>query len=170
VNVCRQPPTFWEGRLWRCHRHLWGATGDERGEGDADGAPVAIGNPTGKQEPGRSTDILSSGRGAGVGWSEAQTVRAFDRSCGLAQLVSQLEKLSGAGTHLPRRRLSCAASVVEMWRRLVSRSRDGSMDRRLVSWVVVVVILAVTVARWRVRRGGYGEHIPQLVELVEYPR
>src|SRR5215212_7624020 len=94
VKVCRQPPTFGEERLWRRHRHLWGATGDERGEGDADGAPVTIGNPAGEQEPGRFTDILSSGRGARVGWSEAQTVHAFDRSCGLAQLVSQLEKLS----------------------------------------------------------------------------
>jgi hypothetical protein len=38
VKVCRQPPTLWKGRLWRSHRHLWGAAGDERSEGDADGA------------------------------------------------------------------------------------------------------------------------------------
>jgi hypothetical protein len=95
LKIRLRPPLFWDARLWWCHRYLRGATGDERGEGNADGAPFVIGDPAGEQEPGGSPDALGSARDAGVGRIEAEKVRALDRSRDLVQPASQVQKLSG---------------------------------------------------------------------------
>jgi hypothetical protein len=98
VKVCWWLPTLGDARLWWCHRNLWGPSGYERGEGNADSAPIAIGDPAGEQEPEGSPDALGSGRDAGVGRIEAETVRALDRPRDLVQPVSHIQKLFGAAT------------------------------------------------------------------------
>ena len=91
----KRSPLFWDARLWWCHRHLRGPACYERGEGNADSAPFVVGDLAGEQEPGGSPDALGPGRDAGVGWIEAQKVRALDWSRDLVQPAGQVQELSG---------------------------------------------------------------------------
>jgi hypothetical protein len=160
VKICLRPPLFGDARLWWCHRHLRGPAGYERGEGNAHSAPVVVGDPAGEQEPAGSPDALGSGRDAGVGWIEAETVRALDRSRDLVQPASQVQNLSRVATCGD----SSSQAPAEM---RGQRRRDEETPRfEVKGWVhrkTRVVdgrraILAVTIAWMRVNGGGYGRH------------
>ena len=77
VKVARRPPTFGNARSSRRHRHLGRATGDERGKDHTNRSSDPIADAAREDEPGGPPDALGSGRDAGVGRIEAETVRAL---------------------------------------------------------------------------------------------
>src|ERR687894_2767918 len=96
VKGVRRPPTFRDTRSGRRHRHLGRTAGNERGKDRADGRPVVSERLAHEQEPAGSPDALGSGRDARIRRLEAQTVRALDRACSLAQPEGQIQELPGA--------------------------------------------------------------------------
>jgi hypothetical protein len=96
VKVARRPPTFGNARSSRRHRHLGRATGDERGKDHTNRSSDPIADAAREDEPGGPPDALGSGRDAGVGRIEAETVRALDRARSLAHPAGQIQKFPDA--------------------------------------------------------------------------
>jgi hypothetical protein len=96
VKVVRRMPIFGDTGLGRSHRDLGKATGDERGEDHPDGVPVRIAGFACEQQTVGPTGALRSGRDAGVGRLEAETVPALDRSRCFVQPASQVQEFPGA--------------------------------------------------------------------------
>jgi hypothetical protein len=96
VKVGQWPPVFGNSRPGRSHRDLGRAVGDERGEDHPDRVSISIAGSAPEQQTVGSTGALRSGRNAGIGRLEAETVRALDRGRSLAQPVSQIQEFSSA--------------------------------------------------------------------------
>jgi len=96
VKVVRRPPILGDACLGRSHRDLGRATGDERGEDHPDGVPIRIAGFACEQQTVGSTGALRSGRDAGVGRLEAETVPALDRSRSFVQPARQVQEFPGA--------------------------------------------------------------------------
>lgn len=96
VKVARRPPTFGNARSSRRHRHLGRAAGDERGKDHTNRSSDPIADAAREHEPGGPPDALGSGRDAGVGRIEAETVRALDRARSLAHPAGQIQEFPDA--------------------------------------------------------------------------
>lgn len=96
VKVARRPPTFGNARSSRRYRHLGRTAGDEHSKHHADGSSTLVAHAACEQEPGSTTDALGSGRDAGVGRIEAETVRALDRARSLAHPAGQIQEFPDA--------------------------------------------------------------------------
>jgi hypothetical protein len=96
VKVVRRPPIFGDAGLDWSHRDLRRATGDERGEDHPNRVPIRIAGFACEQQTVGPTSALRSGRDAGVGRLEAETVPALDRSRSFVQPASQVQEFSGA--------------------------------------------------------------------------
>ncbi len=95
-QVVRRPPIFGDACPGRSHRDLRRAAGDEGGEDHPDGVPVRVTGFACEQQTMSSTSALRSGRDAGVGRVEAETVPALDRSRSFVQPASQVQEFTGA--------------------------------------------------------------------------
>ncbi len=96
VKVARRPPTFGNARSSRRHRHLGRTAGDERGKDHTNRSSDPIADAAREHEPGGPPDALGSGRDAGVGRIEAETVRALDRARSLAHPAGQIQEFPDA--------------------------------------------------------------------------
>jgi hypothetical protein len=96
VKVARRPPPFRNGRSSRRHRHLGRPAGDERGKDHTNRSSDPIADAAREHEPGGPPDGLGSGRDAGVGRIEAETVRALDRARFLAHPAGQIQEFPDA--------------------------------------------------------------------------
>ena len=96
MKIIQRPPIFGDACLDRSHRDLRRATGDERGKDHPDRVPIRIACFACEQQTVGSTSALRSGRDAGVGRLEAETVPALDRSRSFVQPASQVQEFSGA--------------------------------------------------------------------------
>ena len=96
VKVARRPPTFGNARSSRRHRHLGRPAGDERGKDHTNRSPNPIADDAREHEPGGSPDALGSGRDAGVGRIEVETVRALDHARPLAHPAGQIQEFLDA--------------------------------------------------------------------------
>ena len=91
-------PITGDARLRRSHRDLGRAAGDQRGEDHTDGVPVCVTGLACEQQTTGSIHASRSGRNAGIGRLEAETVRTLDRVRFLVQPASQVQKFSSAAT------------------------------------------------------------------------
>ena len=96
MKIGQRSPLPGDARSGRSHRDLGRATGDERGEDHPDGVPVRITGSAPEQQTVGSTCALRSGRDAGIGRVEAETVRTLDRAHSLVQSASQIQEFPGA--------------------------------------------------------------------------
>jgi hypothetical protein len=96
VKVPWRPPIFGNARSGRRHRHLGRAAGDERGKDHTKRSSDPIADVAREHEPGGPPDALGSGRDAGVGRIEAETVRALDRARSLAHPAGEIQEFPNA--------------------------------------------------------------------------
>ncbi len=96
VKAVRRPPIFGYSRPGWSNRDLGRAAGDERGEYHPDGVPVRIARPAPEQQTVGSTSALRSGRNAGIGRLETETVRTLDRGRSLVQPAGQVQEFPSA--------------------------------------------------------------------------
>ena len=96
MEIGQRAPLSGDASSGRSHRDLGRAAGDERGEDHPDGVPVRITSCAPEQQTVGSTGALRSGRDAGIGRLEAETVRTFDRARSLVQPASQIQEFPGA--------------------------------------------------------------------------
>jgi hypothetical protein len=96
VKIARRPPTFGNARSSRRHRHLGRPAGDKRGKDHTNRSSDPIADAAREHEPGGPPDALGSGRDAGVGRIEAETVRALDRDRFLAHPTGQIQEFPDA--------------------------------------------------------------------------
>jgi hypothetical protein len=77
------PPPFRDGRTDRRDRDLGRPTGDEGRKNYAERLSVAVGGTASEQEPETTTDVLYTGRDAGIGRLEVEVVGVFEtlRQC-----------------------------------------------------------------------------------------